>query len=383
MNPLQIAQKLRRDGYVVVPGVNGKRMRSIIEGVLLRAPEFKKRVRLSEVDAFNRFVCGGTAFVGTPSVFHSMETRRWHHETAAMLMPMIQEMAEQSEIPDVKLARILFDRIQIRPAGESPMAESFHRDLPGMEEDEGEEEICVGGFQNCDDADQKFCGIKGSHLMDPPPGTGFAKIDKQGQKIYAQMLAAQANQEDTDSKGKIIVPPGHLILFVNAMRVNGKRGGLVHAVNAAKVRYTSVKIFFGFRLTTADTTGMVGMDKKRLSFEELEQRMRDNDVIPLGSGQTPAFYPGMYHVIPKLLPSAKRVIDEMLVPGAMRYPLDQANSRDDFTRSTKSLKDMGVPLHPPYREDEFACMRPQQDVRIYNFETGEVDTYPLKRPRTA
>jgi hypothetical protein len=261
------------------------------------------------------------------------------------------------------------------------MAESFHRDLPGMDEDVGVDEICVGGFQNCDDADQKFCGIKGSHLDEPPAGTGFAKIDKEGQKHYAKLLAAQAYQYDTDSKGKIIVPPGHLILFVNAMRVGPTRGGLVHAVNATKVPYTSVKIFFGFRLTTADTTGMVGMDKKRLSFEALEQRMRDNDVIPLGSGQTPAFYPGMYHVIPRLLPIAKQVVDEMLVPGAMRYPFDQANSRDDFTRSTKSLKDMGVPLHPAYRPDEFACMRPQRDVQIYNFKTGEVDTYPLKRRR--
>jgi len=384
MNPLELAQKLLRDGYVVVPGVNGTSMREIIEDVMLRAPEVKQRVRLCDVNATKRFVCGGTSFVGLPTVFHAAETRRWHHETAAMLMPMFQELAELSEIPEVKLARILFDRIQIRPAGESPSAESFHRDLPGMEEEDGVDEICIGGFQNCDTANQKLCGIKGSHLTDPPPGTGFAKIDKAGQKHYAQMLAAQANQSDTDSKGKIIVPPGHLILFVNAMRIKGKRGGLVHAVNPTKVPYTSVKIFFGARLTTAETTGMVGEDKERLSFELLEQRMRDNDVIPLGSGQTPAFYPGMYHVFPdKLLPIAKRVVDEMLVPGAMRYPFEQANSRHDYTRSTKSLKDMGVPLHPAYRPDEFACMRPQRDVQIYNFKTGEVDTYPLKRQRIA
>jgi hypothetical protein len=83
----------------------------------------------------------------------------------------------------------------------------------------------------------------------------------------------------------------------------------------------------------------------------------------------------------KLLPKAKRVVETMLVDGAMAYPFESANSAHDYKRATKSLKAMGLPLHAPYRQDEFDALRPQSDVRIYNHATGEVDTYPLKRAR--
>ena len=370
MTPTEQARHLMQHGYVVVMGVDAATLRGKLEAMMMEAPEFQHHPPFNQVGGDDRYVCGGTAFVGTPTVFHGWATRKWHHDTARQMMPMIQTFAELSGIPNVKLARGLFDRIQIRPPGESAKAESFHRDLPGMVE--VEREICIGGFQNCDLHNQKLCAVKGSHTVAAAGGQGFSPIDKAGQKEYAARLKAQANQHDTDAKGRIIVPPGHLILFFS---------NIVHAVNAATVPYTSVKIFFGFRLTAADNTGMVGIDKKRLTYEELETRMVANDVIPLGSGQTPAFYPGMYHVIPKMLPIAQRVVAKMLVPGAMRVPFEKANARHDYTRATTSLEAMGVQKHRPYDETEFACIRPQSTVMIKNYDTGVIETFPLKRAR--
>ena len=365
MTPLEQAQYLIRHGYIIVKGVDGASLRKKLEEMMMAAPEFIDHPSFEEVTVERGYILGGTAFAGSPSVFNNEVSLRWHDETAAYLMEMIQALAGLSGIREVKLARILHDRIQIRPAGATASAESFHRDLPGMMQ---EEEWCIGGFQNCDAGNQYFCGVKGSHTLTTPSGAGFSKIDQAGQKEYKARLAAQANQHDTDSKGKIIVPPGHLILFFSNM---------VHAVNASKVPYTSVKIFFGLRLTPHISTGMVGIDKRPLTYEAVVARMKANDVIPLGSGQTPAFYPGMYHVFPEtLLPKAEVFVERMLVPGAMRYPIREANSRHDYTRSVKSLAELGLPLYT-YRQDQFEAMLPQREVRIMNYKTGEIDTYPL------
>jgi len=378
----EMAAKLLRDGYLIVDGVYGELdgvypvLRGMLEQAMMRAPEYKDPPAFKDVRRDGpKYGCGGTSFIGGPTVFHCAEAREWHHRTARMLMEMVQELVLLTGIPGLKLARILFDRIQIRPPGESASAESFHRDHPGLPEKDGVVSFSFGGFQNLDKQDQKFCGIKGSHSyrQGAASGIGFKKIDKAGQKHFAEMLKAQAHQEDTDAKGKIIVPPGKLIVFF---------ADLVHAVNPDKIDDTSVKIFYGFGLTTADHTRMVSRGQL-LSFEKVKKLMVENDVIPLGSGQTPAMYPAMYLVVLKQLPIFERFQEEMLIPGAMRYPLRDASGKlvhkaaHDYTRATKSLAEMGVPLHPAYRQDEFDCMLPQSDVRIFNFETGAVDTFPL------
>jgi len=304
-----------------------------------------------------------------------------------MLMPFITELAHQSGIPmdEVMAAIVLHDRIQVRPAGESAAAESFHLDSPGMRNADDVKEMCFGGFQNCDPSPQYFCGIKGSHRTPQSDHAGFTKIGKEGQKHYTALLAAQATHDDTDKKGKIIVPPGHLLLFLNTVRgFNAGDSGMVHAVNSTKVKYTSVKLFFGFRLTTATNTGMVGQKKHRLTYEQLDHIMATNDLVPLGSGQTSALWLGLYHCFPDtMVPRARHFVETMLVDGALRYPFEKANSASEYTRSMKSLADMGLPLHEPYRQDELDLLRPQKIVRLRNFETGEIDEYPLsKRARS-
>ena len=303
-------------------------------------------------------------------------------------MPFISAFAAKCAIPavDVMVAITLHDRVQVRVAGESPAAESFHRDSPGMRNPHNRE-YCFGGFQNCDHKPQYFCGVIGSHLTPQSESDGFAKMGKAGQKKFAAMVKAQAGMEGTDKRGRIIVPPGYFLLFLNTVRVEtGDDRGLIHAVNPTPVHYTSVKMFWGMRITDADNSGMVDpVTKERLSYEGIEQLCHTNGMVPLGSGQANALWPAMSYAFPKtMLVKAKRFVDDMLVPGALLVPFENSG-RKDWTRSFASLADMGLPVFK-YRPDELALLHPQKVLELFNTDTMQLESFPLinhahKRPR--
>jgi hypothetical protein len=109
-----------------------------------------------------------------------------------------------------------------------------------------------------------------------------------------------------------------------------------------------------------------GTKDEFFTFEELETSMHDNAVLVLSSGQTPPVYPANYLVCrDKQLHLFETWERDMLVDGAMKIPLRdetgkiQHSSHYDFTRSMKSLKELALPLHPPYTQEEFELLRPR------------------------
>ena len=350
------AAQLLKDGYVILPSAYPGDLRRDLEAEFMRMPEFRQHPSFSSLSKTVRYGCGATSFLGSPSVFHNAASRQHRMETHKRFLPLFASMVGLLGRPDL-LLNVLIDRIQVRPPGESPQKESWHRDvMPSSRSGE----FCIGGWENCDEADQKLCGLKGTHTLDAAEivRTGFASIPKSDHAKYDAMLLAQANQHDTDKEGKIVIPPKHFILFF---------ANMVHAVNSQRLKYTSVKQFLGFRLSPFQDSGIVRPDKSGLfSFQELEERMVANAVLVLSSGQVPPVYPANYLVcVEKQLPIFERFQTDMLVDGAMKIPLRndrgdiQHKSHKDETRSMKSLVDLGLPLHPPYAREELELIRPR------------------------
>jgi hypothetical protein len=350
------AQHLFTHGYVILPTAYEGNLRQDLEQEFYNAPEFKKKLRFGELNKVNRFGCGATSFCGSPTVFHNKASRSARLQALLTFTPLFQHLNDM--LGGGYMLGKNIDRVQIRPAGETPAKESFHRDIPPVKR---AGEVWIGGWINCDEENQKFCGVKRTHTLDATElsTAGFAKIRKEDCAQYDAMMGAQANQHDTDKDGKIIIPPGHMILFF---------ANLVHAVNAQKMKYTSVKQFIGFRLTKYFDSGILrpGSKDKFFTFEELDDGLQSNAVLVLSSGQTPPVYPANYLVCrDKQLHLFESWERDMLVGGAMKIPLRdetgkiQHSSHNDFTRSMKSLKELGLPLHPPYTQEEFELLRPQ------------------------
>ena len=363
----ELAAKLHRDGYVIVQGVCPN-LRGDLEAAFQAFPEFKHHPSFAEMAGNRVYVCGGTSFCSSPSVFHNEAAQRFRSSSAAHMMPIMTRFLPLLGNPDLKLARYL-DRIQARPAGVSATSENWHRDAPPLH---AAGEFWTGGFQNCNETPMKFCAIKGSHIFDSP-SEGFAGIPKEEHPALNARLLAQANQEDTDEKGNIVVPPGHLIIFIST---------LAHQVYGKAEKEASVKIFLGFRITPYDGSG-VYVNKEVLPVAAVQQMMTENAVMVLPSGQIPPMYPALYlcnqqNLTNKFLPFER----DMLVEGGMRMPLLDAagkiqhKARREGDRSMKSLAELGLPV-TAYHEAELAAVVPQKDVRILNFKTGEVETFSL------
>jgi hypothetical protein len=367
-----LAEKLFREGYVVVNGVFPN-LRGALEEAFIGMPEFKQHFRFDESDAHHhkldkthRYGCGGTSFMSNPSVFHNLTSQRFRTRTAAYVMPILAEFIPKLGNPNLMLARYL-DRVQVRPPFEVPDAESWHRDAPPQY---AQGEFWMGGYQNCDLGNQNFAAIKGTHKFNSS-AAGFDPIPEAEHVKYDAMLLNQANQEDTDAEGNIIVPPDHFILWVST---------IAHKVYGKAVDSAHIKHFLGFRITPHANTSGVYIKGKPLSLEVVQRQMVDNDVMVLPSGQIPTIYPANYINFPanraKFFEPLQR---DVLRENAMRTPdyhKDGTPIKNDVYRAMRSLRDMGAPCYP-YNETELNLVVPQRNVHIFNFDTNETEIFPI------
>ena len=380
----ELAAKLMEEGYCVVEGVYPT-LRAELEEAFMQMPEFIEHPRFNELDKdipTKKYGCGGTSFLGNPSVFHNYASQRFRSRSAAHLMPILTRYIPLLGNPELKLARYL-DRIQVRPFNSEPTPEAWHRDAPP---ESRPDEFWLGGFQNCDKTNQKFSAIKRTH--NERNSNGFAPIHESERPHYNRLLLEQANQEDTDQEGNIIVPPGHLIVFVSTLahQVYGKTSKLPDA---------RVKHFLGFRITTTDRSGVYDRKKIRggpasveIPIQEVQRRMRRNEVMVLPSGQMPPMYPLQYLSTWKAFKTFFDFEKAMLRPNSMRQetimdpdiPNKPASklmgSNIEGSRSMKGLAEMGLPLYE-YTQPELDAVRPQKDIRIHNFETGGTDVFSI------
>lgn len=397
-SPEAYAAFLEEHGYVVisVPWFAGKqnacRMRKEFEQEVIAFPEFTVRPNFDQVAkypgnatkyddtlAYRRYGLGGTSFLGAASVFHNMFVRRMREK----VMHTVIECLFQAYVRDILMdtrqeynIQQFVDRVMIRPKFDSASPEGWHRDeAPGMAKDDK----TYGGWINLDTEDQFLSCAPSTHKrhlhIDRPyvrGENGFSKIDKKDHPVYK------------GASTRIRVPPGCILVF---------QEDLVHEVMSMELTYTSVRQFFGWRLTKETTIDLKPNNKPRkLNPDEFRELFHDQAVIPIKSGQMPEMYPTSFNDLYKKiqLPRWHKFKHENMVPNVM--PPESEKGKNNYMKSLRQLHHEGsiTMMHPDYDDRELAILVPGKHFVILNPRTGEREPVSLHdsvegrlpRPRT-
>jgi hypothetical protein len=344
------AEKLERDGYVVIPV-------SLTSTASRAAWAARKRAELSDaIRGFTEYrglssnpleddvplVNGGFGALGNASAFHcewTREMRRIAHETVmrnkAIPVP-----------PEYYLSQA-FDRVMVRKRSQIPTAESWHRDEAGKPLKVGD--ALYGGWIALDD--QIFSAIPGTQLG-INPGGGFDKLTE----------TDIANITRTHPKKKIKVPAGHMLIFNET---------IIHEVVGVPHKHTQARLFTAFYVS-----------KQPEPILPIDDIVAQQAVAPLKSGQISPMLPAMYinqyrtneariNALVGILkdaatglhtigPTAKyKGGEQVRVPGAI-------NARGKASRVMASLaamhaRDRSIVPYGDYSKDDIDVLTPKQN----------------------
>lgn len=357
--------ELKNEGVVVIPSafavadLDG--LRAEFEAALVGFPEYRQHPSLSEVSMDLRYCGGGTSFLGSPSVFHnafsrSMRDRCMFELIELLFRPYVRELLT----PEFGLEQCPC-RMLVRPPGATPTAETWHRDeAPGADPAAGD--VVFGGWINLDRQPQFFSCARRTHLgLDPAardPKKGFHRLSKEDARAFdaqkrkrkADFHAQHGKRTKFADPALVEVPPGHYVVFVE---------DLVHeVVKHEPLAYASVRQFLGWRLTTRRDP-LMGADRLRRIIDA-------QGVFPLKSGQMSRAYPKVYQMYPNQFGGLLRaLLDSMIDPAH----LDKGVFR--------SLRDLQLPLHPPYLPREIQMLEPARQFTLTNPTTGIPETVLL------
>jgi len=314
-------------------------------------------------------VAGGFGALGNPASFHNplaRKLRKMAYDATKAFFASLIALFKQYRNLDMK-EEVLFDRMMFRRAGQMPTAEAWHRDV--MEKDQvGETDEIFGGWINLDLTSQFFSCIPGSHLGISLYNleAGFATVEKMGGTPQEVKAAKDAL---TQVKMKINVPPGHIVIFPQY---------IMHEVVSASQSYNMLRLFTGFRLTTLDKSIYVvnpnKKSKKRAAptSEEMVDTLNeimDKQAVPqLPGGMIPPVYSANhlmcfqnkpFHMIPQnsatkmtLIEWSMQTFKDAVTEEKIIGTGDEAHTYRLVPRHMKSLAEYGLPLYPPYGQEE-------------------------------
>lgn len=366
------ADDLNRYGVVVLPVMN-EAERSWWEESMWQAmdqfPEYKVKGKATQR------VLGGFGALGNPASFHHPMVRRLRGKIKRLAVgPVLKDYAENvlGDGNSVKLES-LFDRLCVRyEPFLRPAAETWHRDIYDAKQynlrplpkslPDGREDIILGGWLNLDHREQHFVALLGSH-DEPISGTqGFARFNEAeiaqfgfNERLHEQSSMSYGSTLRTNAGGEIIVPAGHLVLFVQH---------IIHAVKSGEQPKTpALRLFHGFRLT--------GEDIPLIPHDEVIEK---GGVPRIPSGQLPPmFSKNHYAAFAKATGGrwrewgATTFKDECLFERSTRGYVYKTpgskNNRDVFVnknRTMPSLQEMGLMTEDfMYADADRDIMRPQ------------------------
>lgn len=251
-----MAAQLEELGYCVIPSglsvaeVTEKRRQ--FRADISRCPEFTPEAE--------DFVMGGFSALGNAGSFHNQTVRYLRIFCRKAVVPVLTELARKRPNHEGLHIEQIIDRALMRPAGQTPSAESWHRDeAPAALPDD---EIFGGGL-NLDNTDQHFVVVPRTH-REASGHSGFAPIKDVDEKSRYK-----------DAQISVPVPPGHIFIFYE---------NLVHCVNPVKKDHDMHRLFLGWRLTRA-TTPLI---------ENIDALLDEQAVIPLKSGQIPPMHAALH-----------------------------------------------------------------------------------------
>lgn len=347
---------LRKRGVVVVPTpLTDANARLATRGAffahLAESPEFGSTRpaatdTIDTVDPDWQPVKGGFAALGNPSSFHHPWVREMREMVQAHLLDLDVLPMQSHEYLEQ-----CFDRLLFRQPGQTPSAESLHRDEAKTAHPDDD---VFGGWINFDDSDQYFSCVPETHT-EVAGNRGFAKIDDPLEKAkYKQRLE------------RVLIPPGHILVFYER---------LVHEVLAHAAPKLTMRMFFGWRLTN-QTSSLFG-------DEALSKWIQDQAVPKIKSGQDPAVWPSSYSNFsrnfqtltdwskktwaPELLYTHTVAADAKSVPGS---------EWERVPARLPSLHALGVLLgghvkHRGYSKAELAILKPNNKWRLRTFDSPD------------
>ena len=338
---LDAQERLKRDGVVVIktaladPDVRAA-TRAAFYDHIRGSPEF---LNPTPQDPQWKPSLGGFAGMANPSSFH--------HKFVRQLREMIvAEVLEADVLPlEGRSLEKVFDRFIFRNQGDTPSAESMHRDEAETAVDG---DTIFGGWVNLDDHDHFFSCAPRTHTMVGGQNKGFAKIKSASEQAYFRAMFQ-----------RIVIPPGHMILFYER---------LVHEVLSIMAPRRMLRLMLGWRIT--DQT-------EPLFGEALTTEWTQRQGVPyLKSGQHTPILPALYlsNWWRRIEPWATRMFQAVCltthtigsgVNAGTTYMLPRMDTLRD--RSMLSLQEYGLPLHPPYDDDELRLLRPQREWMLYTF----------------
>jgi hypothetical protein len=318
-------EHLEKYGYFVLPTEtfsNPMFKRDLLEEAG-HFPEFQQKTK--------KFVMGGFAALGNPSSFHNTTVRKYRQwamgiVVTRLLKPLVKQTGVAYNIEQ------FMERMSIRVPGETPSAESWHRDESTVSS--GNDKT-FGGWVNLDDKPQHFSCVPGSHYKNTTSHRGFAKIPKSD--------AAECKSRSI----KVVIPPGHILVFYE---------NIIHEVLTKKSATTMVRVYLGWRLTTS-------FDMR----EEMVDVLAFQGVPLLKSGQVPPMYSKCHWVnwIDNLQTWSLGNMHEKCLVDVQYQAGKRAGEKFVIVdRFLKSLCEYGFPMYPGYSIDEMKAYKPSNSWKL-------------------
>lgn len=311
-----MSEILHRDGVYVFPVFDTNDMGYIdasIENVLRSFKEIKlsKRKQFANKPAMAAF-----GAMGVPS--------GWHHPNIRYIRRMVAKVVRQ-EFADApfKNVQLLMDRLAIRVPGTSISGESWHRDqTPEHLMEPGD--VLLGGWVNLNsDLNQQFECVKGTHLV-RSKGSGFVTA-----------FTKEEKQHFTKHMDKVVVPPGHCILFFQH---------IVHRVRQYKITRREKRLFIGVRFTNSDK-----------SIFDYSDAIEKQGVPPLPSGALPKIYEKMHAI------NWQPRLQEWLTAFVPEMHHGNPKLKTPISPVAKSLAELGPKfMYPPYDLVDVMVLKPMK-----------------------
>lgn len=331
---------LQQEGWVVVPtalAVDEELRRTTQNGFFEHfrtSPEFKDP---DPSDPGWQPVLGGFAATGNPSSFHHPWVREVREKMEAVIL-------DKDVLPlNGRKLEKCFDRMMYRITGETPTAESMHRD-EALTAKDGDD--IFGGWINLEDEDQFFSCVPRSHTVVGGKNKGFAKIPPaEWPKYWPDFRRVQ-------------IPKGYMLVFYER---------LVHEVLATPAPRRMIRMFLGWRVTA--------YDEPLFGTTQTLKWINDQGVPKIKSGQDPTVVPVSYPNFsarwPKFTTWSKRTFQDVClykhtVGGEGKF------AGQVWTRvkpKMDSLREYGLSLHPAYEQTQVNQMFPHRVVWLYTFDS--------------
>ena len=340
--------ELELEGVVIVPTplVDQATRTAIVQAFLASVMESPEFANPNVNDPTWKPQLGGFAAMANPSSFHHPTIRKLREMLTAAILD-----TDALPLKGRKLEKV-FDRMLYRIAGESPTAESMHRDEARTALDT---DVVFGGWVNMEDVPQYFSCCPRTHTEVGNQNKGFAKITSAEEKARYRPLFR-----------RIEIPPGCCIIFYER---------IVHEVVSIKATRTMYRAFLGWRVTDANeplfgTSTTLGW-------------IADQAVPKIKSGQDPPVWPSSYSNFPKIRQTDTSFTNfQRLTDWSMRtysprclYTQTVGGGAAVGTKWVRvkakmlSLRAYGLPMWPAYENEEIRLLGPQQSWNLYTFDS--------------